>query len=192
MKRLILAVGLIATLGLQACTTVTLAPAGPYKAGANTTYSLGQPWNDYGMFGGQSKGVRLLTLDGPLLNRLYLSEGIKDGGSIQKSFVKERPTPVYRKGSSATELVEFVADSVEAMGYEGVETSGIRRAEVAGRQGIQFDLMGRTPNGLNIKGLGQVLEVDGLLYVALYLAPEEHYFEANLSEVKGILASLRI
>lgn len=193
MKRLasVLVIGASA-LCLQACVSIKLAPAGAYRAG-DGTYTLGQNWNDMTGLGGLPRGINLLTMDGPLLNRVYLSGGIADGKSMVRSYVKEKPTPVYRKGASGSEQVEFVADSVAAMGgYLAVETSGVRRAEVAGRQGIQFDLTARTTDGLNISGLGQVVVINDKLYVALYLAPTEHYFDANLAEVKGVLSSLRL
>lgn len=191
MKRLAtLALLGVVALSLPACVAIKLSPAGPYASGA-TAYTLGQDWNDITQVMYLPKGVRLLTLDGPQLNRLYLTEGLAPGAGLVRTVTKERPAPTYHTGSSPTELVEFVADSAEAMGYQAVETSGVRRVEISGKPGLQFELTGRTAEGLDVSGLGQVVESGDRLYVGLYLAPTEHYFAAARPEAERILKSQR-
>ncbi len=186
-----LAMVLAAALLLPACAAIKLSPAGAYQAGTATTYTLGRSWNDITTVMYTPKGVRVLTLDGPLLNRLYLTDALTPGSTLVRSVSKERPTPAYRSGSAATELMEFVTDSIGALGYQAPESSAPRRVEVNGRSGLQFDLTMRTADGLEMRGLAQVLEADGRLYVAVYLAPNEHYFQATLPEAQKVLASLR-
>lgn len=163
---------------LAGCSPITLAPAGVYKVGAGTV-TLDRPWNDIsGMWVGRPDKVRLLSLDGPLLNRLYVTDGLESGDSIVRSPRREMRTPVYADAMSVTEQVEFVGESVTALGYERVATSGVRPVELNGQRAVRFDIEAATGEGLDIRGIGQAAKRDGKLYVAIYLAPAEHYFEA--------------
>lgn len=163
---------------LAGCSPITLAPAGVYKVGAGTV-TLDRPWNDIsGMWVGRPDKVRLLSLDGPLLNRLYVTDGLESGDSIVRSPRRETRTPVYADAMSVTEQVEFVGESVTALGYERVATSGVRPVELNGQRAVRFDIEAATGEGLDIRGIGQAAKRDGKLYVAIYLAPAEHYFEA--------------
>jgi hypothetical protein len=179
-------------LALTACTTVTLAPAGPYAVGGQSV-TLGRSWSDISIImPGRPKTVRLLSIDGPLLNRLYIADGLTSGQFLVKPLRKERPTPTWKSGMSPNEQVEFVADSVSALDFQRVETSALRPARVGGVDGLRFDIAGKTAEGLDISGLAQIAESGGRLYVILYLAPSEHYFAAQRSEVEGIMTSARL
>lgn len=179
-------------LSLAGCATITLAPAGAYSAG-DAAYTLGRNWSDLtAVVPARGEGVHVLTIDGPLLNRMFLTDGIGEGQPIIRPVNRrEHRNPVYRSGSSATEQIEFIADSLGAMDYQSVETSGVRRAERAGRNGIMFDITARTPEGLNISGLAQCIEVDGELYVAIFVAPTEHYFGVYQAEAQRVMESFR-
>lgn len=179
-------------LALSACASFTLAPAGPFAAGGSQV-TLGRSWTDLnGPIWGLPKGVRLLTIDGPLLNRLYIADGLKAGEVLVRATSKERPTPAWRAGLSPNEQVEFVADSISAMDYQRVETSGLRPAKVAGADGMRFDITAKTPAGLEISGLAQIVETGDRLYLILYLAPSEHYFAATRAEAESIMDSARM
>lgn len=181
-----------AVLALAGCVTVTDAPAGSYAVGAAYTVTLGREWSDISKaMPGEPTAVHLLSIDGPLLNRLYLTEGLAPGDYLVKASQKERPTPTYRAGMSPTEIVEFVADSVSALDYERVETSGLRPGTFSGSPALRFDISAETKDGLQMSGAAEAAEVGGKLYVMLYIAPKEHYFAAGLPEVEQILASAK-
>lgn len=178
--------------GLSACTTVTLAPAGAYAVGTHTV-TLGRSWSDISIIiAGRPKNVRLLSIDGPLLNRLYIADGLASGQFIVKPLKKERPTPTWKTGMSPNEQVEFVADSVAALDYQRVETSNLRPARVGDVDGLRFDISAKTAEGLDISGIAQVAESGGKLFMILYLAPSEHYFAAQKAEVEGVMTSARV
>ena len=184
---------LLAALVLSSCASVVLAPAGPHAVGKGQQVTLGRDWTDMSVaISPPAKKVRLLTIDGPLLNRLYLTEGLGAGERLGMSYDKQKPTPAVRAGMSATERIEFVSDSVAALGYLRVETARPRPAKVGEAAAIRFDLDAQTSDGLDIRGTALVAEQGGKLYVILYLAPAEHYFQANLGEVEAIMASARI
>lgn len=179
-------------LGLAACTTITLAPAGPFAVGSHAV-TLGRSWSDISIImWGRPKHVRLLSIDGPLLNRLYIADGLTSGQFLVKPMRKEQPTPTWTTGMSPSEQVEFVADSVSALDYQRVETSELRPVKVGAVDGMRFDISAKTAEGLDISGIAQVAESGGRLYLILYLAPSEHYFGAQKAEVEGIMTSARI
>jgi hypothetical protein len=125
--KLRLAGALAAALLISACASISAAPAGPYKVGDAMSVTLGRQWNDASRAQvGAPRRVRLLTIDGPLLNRLYFTTGLRPGDFLVKPERRETPTPTYRTNMAPTELVEFVADSVAALKYQRVETSALR------------------------------------------------------------------
>lgn len=183
----------IAALSLAACATVTSAPAGPLKVGASYDVTLGREWSDISaIMVGRNKKVRLLSVDGPLLNRLYLTDGLVPGEYLIKPLRKEHPTPTIRKDMSASERLEFVSDSVAALDYQRVQLVKPRPAKFGAASAVRYDLTAQTKEGLDIKGTGVVGEAGGKVYVILYLAPAEHYFAASLAEVETILGSARL
>ena len=179
-----------AALALSACETVTLAPAGAYAVGKGSGVTLSRAWSDFTPISGLKK-VRMLSIDGPLLNRLYLSEGLVTGDYVvQPTNRREATTPIYDASMSVTEQVEFVANSVTAMSYERVATSGVRPVQVNGQRGVRFDIEAATTEGLVIKGLGQAVKADDKLYVAIYLAPGEHYFAESRAAAEATMDSV--
>lgn len=176
---------------LASCTSVSLAPAGPYSVGGGATVQLDRAWNDASaIWPDRPKKVKMLTLDGPALNRLYLTEGLVEGDVMARSPRRESRTPVYSNSMTMTEQVEFVSQSLSALGLERVETSGLRPVEAAGERGARFDISASNPGGLRISGLGQVIHRQDRLYVAVYLAPTEHYFEASRASAEQAMQTL--
>jgi|SRR5579872_1795462 len=191
MRKLVLGLVLAAgALTLWGCTTVSDAPTGAYQVGTAYQVTLGREWADVSrIMLDRSKSVHVLSIDGPLLNRLYLSEGIASGDSMVTSHVKEKPTPTYKADFSAQETVEFVADSVSALDYDKVETSNLRPAKFGGIDAVRFDLAAKTKDGLDISGSAITAQRQGQLFVILYLAPTEHYYGDGLPEVEAIMSS---
>lgn len=191
MKKSIVSLAVLgAALALSACETVTLAPAGAYAVGKGSGATLSRAWSDFTPISGLKK-VRMLSIDGPLLNRLYLSEGLVTGDYVvQPTNRREATTPIYDASMSVTEQVEFVANSVTALDYERVVTSGVRPVQTNGQRGVRFDIEAATKEGLVIKGLGQAVKADDRLYVAIYLAPGEHYFAESRAAAEATMDSV--
>jgi hypothetical protein len=175
---------------LAGCATAALAPQGQYKAGNAFTVTLGRPWSDLtNTLSPRPPGVRMLSLDGPLLNRLYLA-GVEPGGSLWRPRDRDTPRATYRADMSDTELVEFVIDCV-AVEYQAPESSALRPQALAGAPGVRFDISARTAAGLNMSGTALVGRAGDRLNVLLFLAPSEHYYAALLPEVETLFASAR-
>ncbi len=172
------------------CAGITLAPAGPYKTERAFQVTLGRPWSDMsGALVPRPRGVRLLTMDGPALNQLYLA-ALDPGAPLFNPPDADKDTPrvLYRADMSESELVEFVVDSLAAT-YEQPEASQLRPQALAGQSGIRFEVAMRTEAGLNMSGTALVARASEKLHVLLFLAPSEHYYSAFASEVEAIFAS---
>jgi len=188
-KRVLIALAASAAL-LSACASVTSVPAGPYAMGAGRQVVLGREWSDISnIMTARPKKVRLLSIDGPLLNRLYITQGLKPGEFMVKPARREKTTPLVTANMSGTERIEFVTDSVAALDYQRVEAERPRPAKFGSADAVRFDLKAQTSEGLDVSGTALVADVGGLLYVVLYLAPTEHYYEAYLPEVERMMAS---
>jgi hypothetical protein len=173
-----------ALVALAGCTGVSDAPTGAYKVGTSYEVTLGREWSDVSrLIGVQQKGVKVLSIDGPLLNRLYLSEGLSPGDALVQSHVKEKPTPTYKADFTPQETVEFVADSVAALEYDKVETSNLRPGKFGDADAVRFDLTAKTKDGLDVSGSAMTAQKSGKLYVILFLAPSEHYYGDVMPEV---------
>jgi hypothetical protein len=176
---------------LASCGGIPRVAPGPLKVGS-AQVTVGRNWSDVtALLPGASKKVRVLSIDGPLLNRLYVTDGLAPGDYLVKRQAKERPTPLIRSDMTVTERIEFVADSLSAMDYQRVETSRPRPATLNGKPGVRFDIAAKTEDGLDIKGAAVAAEVEGRTYLVVYLAPQQHYYEATLAEVEAIMASAR-
>jgi hypothetical protein len=182
---------LAATAALAGCAAITSVPPGPTKVGG-AQVTLGREWSDISiLMNGRSKKVRLLSIDGPMLNRLYVTDGLSPGDYLIKPAAKERPTPVVRADMTVTERIEFVTDSIAAMDYQRVETSRPGATTLDGQPAVRVDVAAKTKEGLDVKGAALVSQVRGKTYVVIYMAPAEHYFDATLSEVEAIMASAK-
>jgi hypothetical protein len=122
-----------------------LAQQAQAESARNKSSGLDRPWNDISaIWVNRPAKMRPLSLDGPLLNRLYLSEGLVDGDHIVKPARRESTTPIYADAMSVTEQVDFVADSVTALEFERVTTEPVRAVDVAGVRAVHFDILGKT------------------------------------------------
>ena len=174
---------------LTACASPTLVTPGPFQVGG-TRVNVSREWSDIsGIMPGAAKKVRLLSIDGPLLNRLYITDELSPGDVFVRPPSRERPTPVLREGMSPSERMEFVTDNVVALGYQRVERLNPKPTRYLGAPAIRFEIDAQTPEGLDISGLAVVSAVGDRVRILLYLAPSEHYFAASLQDVEAVILS---
>lgn len=170
------------------CATASLAQ-GSYKAGSAFTVTLARPWSDLSaMLLPRPPGVHMLSIDGPLLNRLYLA-GLAAGQSLVRPTDRDTPRPTFRADMSDGELVEFVTDCVAALEFQAPEASALRPQNFGASPGVRFNLSTRTAEGLEISGTALVARAGDKLNVMLFLAPSEHYYASLLADVEFVFAS---
>ena len=193
--------GIIAALSLTACTTApVLAPTGAYTVAPSYSVKLDRNWSDLSQAtffkSSTAPKVRLLSIDGLQLNRLYISEGLTPDDPLianpARPDTKTTPTLRGKSDMSLSEQMEFVSQSVAALDYHKVETRNPQPVTVGSVKGVRFELTASTPEGLHMHGLAQAAAKDGKSYYIVYLAPEEHYYAASLASVTAIMDSAKL
>ncbi len=176
-------------LGATGCATGALVEPGVYNKASGLNVTLGRQWSDLTfMLPNRPPNVRMLSIDGPLLNRLFVAS-LAPGESLVRPVDRDTPRPTYRADMSDTEAVEFVIDCLAAMQLEAPEANALRPQSMGAAPGVRFDIATRTAEGLNIAGTALVARTGDKLRVLVFIAPSEHYYGALLPEVEQILAS---
>ncbi len=179
---------------LGACATgPTLAPKGAFASGKDTV-TLDRDWSLYPaglIMTGMGPKTKLLTLDGPLLNRLYVSDGLGADDPLFISPTKgdssSNPAPRGKANMSLSEQIEYVATAIGTLDYQKVQTSAPKPVTVGGAKGVRFEITAKTSDGLNVHGLAQAVSKGGLNYYVVYLAPDNHYYNASLPAVQAAM-----
>ncbi len=189
--RLCLAATAIALLSACASAPV-LAPAGKFQS-----LTLDRDWSDATtVYPGKGPKTKFLTVDGFLLNRLYVADGVGPADPLfispTKGDTSTNPAPRGKADMSLTEQMEYVASAVGALDYQKVETSNPKPVMVGDTKGVRFELTAKTTEGLNIHGLAQAVSKKGLSYYVVYLAPQEHYYDATLKNAVAAMDSQKL
>lgn len=171
-----------------------LVPQGNVSFGQ--TVSLDRAWSEYNaVFNGNNKKVKLLTLDGPALNSLYITEGLspKDPLMIaQTGDRKDKPAPRGSENMSLSEQIDYVGRGLAEIGFLNVTTKSPKPVTVSGEKGVRFVATMRNVDGLEYQALAQVVTKNKLSYYVIYTAPSEHYYQANLKHAVSIMDSVKL
>jgi hypothetical protein len=186
----------LAALSLSGCATVSLAPKGNFALGASSV-TLSRDWSDVSvLYYNRAKKVKILSIDAPGLNRLFISEGLTAKDPLMVHPMKgdntNAPAPRGKDNMSLQEQIEFVAASLSALEFQKVETSSPKPVTLGAQRAVRFEFTAKTPEGLNIKGVAQAAAKGNLHYYIVYVAPEEHYFNASLKEVLVTMDSVKL
>jgi len=176
---------------LTACATgPKLANAGMFEAGSFSV-PLSQDWTAFNIKTGKGKSAQLLTVDGKILNSVYLFSDLKEGDSLMKERKRENPVPKFSTDLSELELVEFLGDSLErGQGLLDVEASNVEPTTFKGADAVQFDFTAVNEDGLKISGSSLLGVKDEKLNIVLYMAPSIHYYGKLKGEVNAMMNSL--
>lgn len=176
---------------LTACASgPKLASAGMFEAGSYSV-PLSQDWTAFNIKTGKGKPAQLLTIDGTVLNSVYLYSDLKEGDSLMKERKRDNPVPKFTTDLSELELVEFLADSLErGHGLLDVQTMNVEPSSFKGAEAIQFDFTALNENGLKISGSSLLGVEDEKLNIVLYMAPTIHYYGKLKGDVSAMMTSL--
>ena len=132
----------------------------------------------------------LWTVDGPALQAIRFINGLVDGEPLFEGGGKEK-RPTFRKTMAATEIMEFVVDSLALAGLEKIETTGLRPEQFGGSQGFRFDMSFVTRQGLEGQGtvVGAVLKEK--LHLIIYSGTRAHYYPKHKEHLERIIQSIR-
>lgn len=187
-KKVTITIG--AALILSGCVTgPELAPAGSFEAGSYSV-PLTQDWTSMSIKTGKGKPAKLLTMDGTMLNSVYLFSDLAEGDSLLKERKKENPVPKFSADFSDLEMIEFLTDNLErGQGFLNVETSNVEPAEFKGEDAVQFEFSAVNANGLKLHGKSLLGVKDDKLNIILYYAPAIYYYDKLEADVAAMFAS---
>jgi hypothetical protein len=93
---------------------------------------------------------------------------------------------------SENEVMEFVVDSLAAIGMQKVEASGLRPSPFGPSPGFRFQLAFQSADGLDMLGSVVGTMRNGSLYLIIYSGAALHYYPKHNSTVEAVIASIQI
>ena len=182
---------LCALLALAGCATTggRLVQAGPNPAGGRLTIDSEMEWTR-----ASAQRYQLWTIDGELLNTLYLVPAVREREYIflGRRQTERRPDgPFYQRGMRADELRDLIADGLQLAGLVNVQATNLRPVDFGGREGLRFDFSSSTTEGLAYQGMAAAFEHEQGLALAVFLAPREYYYPRDAAKVSRMLDTLR-
>lgn len=187
MKRFFVIAALAA---LTACApTMTAVPAGVFQPKNALAVNLQNSWTHIPPQLNFVTNGSVLTRHGVALGRVDILR-LEPGGSILR-VARSVDAPEYARGMSELELVELVTASLRQLGYADIRAENVRPHQLAGAPGVRFDIHGKYPSGLNLRGDAVLAQANDELNLIIFLAPAAHYYEASAAEVEQIIQSAR-
>ena len=176
---------------LSACATTgsRLVEPGPNPAGQKLTINSEMEWTR-----GASSRYQVWTIDGELLNLLYLIPYVKEGDYIflgQRQSKRRPDGPYYHRGMRQDEIRDLIADGLLQAGLVGIEVSNLRPQDFGAHEGLRFDLAMTSSEGLAYQGYVAAFEHEKGLALAIWIAPTEYYFPRDAAKVSRMLDTLR-
>lgn len=162
---------------------------GSNPAGSRLTLNSEMEWTRL-----SGSRFQLWTMDGEMLNRLYLIPAVRDReyiflGSRQ---TKRRPDGAFFKpGMRADELRDLIVDGLLASGAINVSASNLRPVTFGNHEGLRFELTLANEEGLKYQAMAAAFEHDRELSLAIFMAPSEYYYPRDAQKVDRMLDTLR-
>jgi hypothetical protein len=187
---------LAATLAGCATMSYTLVPAGSQQVG-NLEFNVSGAWNSVPvmMTPFSREDARVWTRNGVLLDRFFVIPAVKDGQAIFRQAKQSQALPLFHAGMLPNELMELMESSVVKLFGEGnavVSTDNLRPYRFGDTPGVLFDFAATVAEGPNYKGVVGMINVDGELYVLMYMGADPYYFDRSLSDATAQIQSARV
>lgn len=138
---------------------------------------------------------RVWTLDGPMLNRVWMIDGVKPGEQV---FLRPRPYgrrkgegALFHAGISDSEAIELIADGLREQGIDDLVISDITPRRFGQLSGFAFALEFASRRGLRYRGFGAGEIAGDTLSFVLYFAPGEYFFDRDAAAARQVLESIR-
>jgi hypothetical protein len=175
---------------LSGCISIPNVPSGPFVVGPDYTLNLGRNWSNITPISpGLAPQVKVFSVDGPLLNRLYVAGGLAANEGLFRKQSKEKTRPVLKANMTGSDQIEFLRESVTALDFRNVEVVQPRPASLSGRPAIRVNLTARTVEGLEVSGTGIIQKAGERYNLLIFVAPREHYFGSLTSEINLMTGS---
>lgn len=169
---------------LTGCATYSLVESRRTAIGDLYTVDPQIPWSST-----QTGKMEVWTVDGPSLQAVRFVKGLEDGEALFGGKT-EKKRPKFTKAMTATEIMEFVVDSVTALGAQRVEAANLRPQRFGNVQGFRFDLKFASQAGLEEEGLVVGALVKERLHLIIYSGVRAHHFPKHKNHVERMIESI--
>lgn len=132
------------------------------------------------------------TVDGGQLESLLLYMGLRDGDPLfPKTGLEKQKFPLFRGTMQASEVTEFVVDSLSRLGNSEVEAKNLRPADFGALPGFRFELAYLSKTGLAFDGMAVGVVNEGVLYMILFTGAHGYYFPKYRDAVERLFDSVQ-
>jgi hypothetical protein len=138
---------------------------------------------------------QLWSIDGELLNRLYLIPSVREKEYIFLGGreTKRRPDGAfYHRGLRPDELRDLILDGLRAAGTVNIEARDLRPVTFGNHEGLRFEFSLANEEGLRYQGMAAAFEHEKGLSLAIFMAPTEYYYPRDEAKVSKMLGTLRL
>ena len=180
---------LLSTCLLVACGGGPLVQPGPQQVGNRLSLDSDMEWTRI-----PGPRYQLWTMDGELLNRLYLVPAVREREYIFLGERQSRRRPdgaFYHPGARPDDIRDLIVDGLAASGAVNIRTENLRPASFGVHSGVRFEMRLANEEGLEYRGMAAAFEHDRTLALALFLAPAEYYYPRDAAKVDRMLGTLR-
>jgi hypothetical protein len=194
-REAILAVALIMTAAAPAMADWVVMSANEEIKVAKGTMSVkpASDWNRSSLR--PSRRSEAWTRDGINLNELTFYGAIADGEPLFRQFwMADGKLPRFRADMLPTDLAELFEASNRLILQSPVFKMGkVEPARLGTHDGVRFGYS-YAAQGDDIERRGEAVAaiVDGKLYLVNFIAPSLHYFDANVGEVRAMVAGMTV
>lgn len=166
-----------------------LVKPGPNPAGSRLSIDSEMEWTRI-----TGSRFQLWTMDGELLNRLYLIPAVREREHIFLGGKQTRRRPdgaFFHPGARPDEIRDLIVDGLAASGAVNIRTENLRPATFGTHEGVRFEIRLSNEEGLEYQAMAAAFEHDRTLALALFIAPTEYYYPRDAAKVDRMLGTLR-
>ena len=135
------------------------------------------------------------TRDGVNLNELTFFGAIADGESIlRQGYTTTEKLPKFKSDMLPTDISEmFEATNRMVLQSPVFKMGKVEPAKLGTHDGVRFSYSySATAEDIDRRGEAVAAIVEGKLYIVNFVAPSLHYFDANIGEVRAMVAAITI
>lgn len=185
---------LLALLALGLCLAACSGGGPLVKPGTNTAGSrlIIDSEMEWTRFSGSR--YQVWTMDGELLNRLYLIPAVREGEHVFLVTRQSRRRPdgaFFHSGARPDEIRDLIVDGLAAAGAINIRTENLRPATFGQYEGVRFEIRLTNQEGLEYQAMAAAFEHDRTLALVLFIATSEYYFPRDAAKVDRMLGTLR-
>jgi hypothetical protein len=136
-------------------------------------------------------GVEIWTVDGPSLQAIRFLKGLRDGDPLFEGKTQAK-RPQFKKDMSASDIMEFVVDSLSVQGSQKIATRNLRPAPFGNNPGFRFEMSFVSREGLDQEALVEGAVIAERLHLIIYSGARAHYFPKYKPEIERLIESIRM